>query len=153
MQKSANKCIFWDLGNDLGSKNLPKWGPKSVKIDKNQSWGASLEKYLLFLPKMDPKWSQNWAKIELNLSKNWVKIEAKKKSKNLTILFMIFNDFWWHFLMIFEASHRNSENGKTLKTIIFTVYFGGTSLQKSLKIVKKLNRKSYHPKVTKSNVF
>jgi len=42
---------------------------------------------------------------------------------------------------------------KPSKTIVFTVYFGGTSLQKSWKIVKKLNRKSYHPKVTKSNVF
>ena len=149
MQKSANKCICWDLGDDLGSKNLPKSGQKSVKLDKNQSWGRHWKNICFFYP----KWTPNGAKMELNLSKNWVKIEANKNSQNLTILswfLMIFGDICWWFL---KPLIETAKMEKPSKTIVFTVYFGGTSLQKSLKIVKKLNRKSYHPKVIKSDVF
>ena len=63
---------------------------------------------------------------------------------------MIFGDiFGWFLKPLIEIAKME----KPSKTIVFTVYFGGTSLQKNLKIVKKINRKSYHPKVTKSNVF
>ena len=86
---------------------------------------------------MDPKWSQNGAKIELNLSKNWVKIEAKKKSQHLIIcswFLMIFGDISGWFL---EPLIETVKIEKPSKTIVFTMYFGGTSLQNKLKIAKQ----------------
>ena len=54
------------LGDDLGSKNLQKGGPKSIKINKNQSWEGHWKKICFFdlewIPngtKIEPKWSPN----------------------------------------------------------------------------------------------
>ena len=58
------------------------------------------QKYV-FWAKIVPKWSQNGAKMEPELSKNWDKIDAKKKSQNLTIVswfLMIFGDIFGWFL-------------------------------------------------------
>ena len=52
-----------------------------------------------------------------------------------------------------ESLIEAAEIEQHAKTIVFTMHFGDTSLQKSLKIVAKLKRTSYHPKIPRSCVF
>ena len=152
MQNKCQQLYFWDPGDDLGSKNLPKWGPKSIQINEKGCLGDSCEKSMLFWHNIVPNGAKTEPKMELNLNQNWVKIEAKKKSQHLTICWwflMIFGDiFGWFLKPLIETAKME----KPLKHVVFTRYFEGTSLQKILKIAKKLNSKSYHPKVTKSQI-
>ena len=59
--------VFCRSEADLEAKNLPKWGPESIKKRQKGFMEIHGEKVCFFDPKMTPKWSKNGAKINENV--------------------------------------------------------------------------------------
>ena len=146
-EQLLNKLLFWDLGDDLGSKSFPKWAPTSIQIGTKTVMCDSWEKSMFFWTNVffhtEPKWRQNEAQIEPTFSKN----RSQKNKWTFNYFSRTFLDDFWSL----SSKQRKSKNH--WKPLFLLCILEVRASRKSWKSSNKLNRKSYHPKVTTSHVF